>query len=109
MPPRFVSAAEREGKVENGERRARGTEEKKEEGKMERRVGGKERCKCRELRGGREAVGKWIIRKAQLKDNLYFINAAKLHYCSHTQSYCPHSSVEGGLWDSDGGRREGNR
>lgn len=40
---------------------------------------------------GREAVSKWIIRKAQLKDNLYFINAAKLHYCSHTQSYCPHS------------------
>lgn len=41
---------------------------------------------------GREAGGKWIIRKAQLKDNLYFINAAKLHYCSHTQSHCPHSS-----------------
>ena len=39
---------------------------------------------------GREAGGKWIIRKARLKDNLYFINAAKLHYCAHTQSHCPH-------------------
>lgn len=33
------------------------------------------------------------LEKAQLKDNLYFINAAKLHYCSHTQSYCPHSRL----------------
>lgn len=53
------------------------------------------------LRGGGEAVGKWIIRKAQLKDNLYFINAAKLHYCSHTQSYCPHSRLRSG-----GGKRK---
>ncbi len=59
-------------------------------------MGGKKRSKRRVLRGGREAVGKWIIRKAQLKDNLYFINAAKLHYCSHTQSYCPHSRLRPG-------------
>lgn len=57
------------------------------------------------LRGGREAVGKWIIRKAQLKDNLYFINAAKLHYCSHTQSYCPHSRLRPG-GEGDGGKRK---
>lgn len=59
-------------------------------------MGGQKKTKCSVLRGGREAAGKWIIRKAQLKDNLYFINAAKLHYCSHTQSYCPHSRLRPG-------------
>lgn len=54
----------------------------------------------------REAVGKWIIRKAQLKDNLYFINAAKLHYCSHTQSYCPHSRLRPGGGGGNGGKRK---
>lgn len=43
---------------------------------------------------GRAAVSKWIIRKAKLKDNLCFINATKLYYCS--QSHCPHSGLEPG-------------
>lgn len=62
-------------------------------------MGGKKRKKMERLRmrsgrveeeqmqrseSGGEAVGKWIIRKAQLKDNLYFINAAEFHYCLHT-------------------------
>lgn len=52
--------------------------------------------KCAGRRGGGEADGKWIIRKAWLEDNLYFINAEKLHYCSHAQSYCPHSKLRPG-------------
>lgn len=70
---------------EIGEEKEDGAEEEEE---WEGRRGANAEC--------REAVGKWIIRKAQLKDNLYFINAAKLHYCSHTQSYCPHSRLRPG-------------
>lgn len=83
MPPRFVSAAEKEGKGENGERGRERNGRKKKRGRRREEWEGRRGCKCRELRGGREAVSKWIIRKAQLKDNLYFINAVKLHYCSH--------------------------
>lgn len=48
------------------------------------RSGRVEEEKTRRSESGREAVCKWIIRKAQLKDNLYFINAAEFHYCLHT-------------------------
>lgn len=73
-----------------------GEEEEEEEKKMERqrmRSGRVEEEQMQRSESGREAVGEWIIRKAQLKDNFYFINAPKLHYCSHTQSHCPHSRL----------------
>lgn len=90
MPPRFVSAEKKGGgKEEDGEGKKIGEEERKD--RVEMRGGGGGGPNAEHQRGGREAVCKWIIRKAQLKDNFYFINAAKLHYCSHTQSYCPHS------------------
>lgn len=72
--------------------------EEKEDRVRGRGVGG------RALRGGKEAFGKWIIRKAQLKDNLYFINAAKLHYCSHA-IILPTLKIE--TWRVGGWRGEG--
>lgn len=90
--------------MEDGEGKKIGGE-KRESGKKKKNKRRRSGPNAEHPRGGREAVCKWIIRKAQLKDNFYFINAVKLHYCSHTQSYCPHSRLRPG----GGGAKRGEK